>query len=68
MEDKTIQINMFNINKEEEQKKNGLRLRVQKRTNINKQSLNLDITTNDMDDDTATCYERSKIYKDQPKS
>ena len=59
-----IQINIYNIKKEEEQEKNGLRLRVSKLTNINKQSLNLDITTNDMDDDTATCYERSKKSKD----
>ena len=59
-----IQVNIYNVNKEEEQEKNGLRLRVSKLTNINKQSLNLDITTNDMDDDTATCYERSNKSKD----
>ena len=59
-----IQVNIYNVNKEEEQEKNGLRLRVSKLTNIHKQSLNLDITTNDMDDDTATCYERSNKSKD----
>ena len=26
------------------------------------------ITTNDMDDDTTTCYESSNIDKDKPKS
>ena len=26
------------------------------------------ITTNDTDDDTTTCYERSKIDKEKPKS
>ena len=59
-----IQVNIYNVNKEEEQEKNGLRLRVSKLTNINKHYFYPNITTNDMDDDTATCYERSNKSKD----
>ena len=59
-----IQINIYNIKKEEGQEKNCFRLRVSKLTNINKHYFYPNITINDMDNDTATCYERSNKSKD----